>query len=159
MCNNTTGLENQTGPEMNPQCFLRSSPENRVSPRASPNHISNGPFNKVSVLSYYLRGFSSIYPIQMVLNSASIFSISLLFFQSSSPQPAFILQSTSLITQPPKTREPPRYEEAVKQSRNLHANHVSQVSYTLSTTQTMPYISPAAPAESFRQSIFLVFQP
>uniref|UniRef100_A0A8C4F1V6 Myocardin related transcription factor B n=1 Tax=Dicentrarchus labrax TaxID=13489 RepID=A0A8C4F1V6_DICLA len=88
MCNNATGLENQTGPEMNPQCFLRSSPENRVSPRASPNHISNGPFNKVSD----------------VLNS-----------------------STSLITQPPKTREPPRYEEAVKQSRNLHANHVSQV--------------------------------
>ncbi|XP_051272869.1 myocardin-related transcription factor B isoform X2 [Dicentrarchus labrax] len=87
MCNNATGLENQTGPEMNPQCFLRSSPENRVSPRASPNHISNGPFNK----------------------------------------PTFILQSTSLITQPPKTREPPRYEEAVKQSRNLHANHVSQV--------------------------------
>uniref|UniRef100_A0A8C9XL47 Myocardin related transcription factor B n=1 Tax=Sander lucioperca TaxID=283035 RepID=A0A8C9XL47_SANLU len=48
MCNNTTGLENQTRPEMNPQCFLRSSPENRVSPRASPNHnISNGPVNKV----------------------------------------------------------------------------------------------------------------
>uniref|UniRef100_A0A4W6BT08 Myocardin related transcription factor B n=1 Tax=Lates calcarifer TaxID=8187 RepID=A0A4W6BT08_LATCA len=93
LCNNTTGLENQARPEMNPQCFLRSSPENRVSPRASPNHhISNGPLNK-----------------------------------SSSPQPAFILQPTSLITQPPKTREPPRYEEAVKQSRNMHVNNVSQV--------------------------------
>ncbi|XP_070707979.1 myocardin-related transcription factor B isoform X2 [Pempheris klunzingeri] len=93
MCNNTTGLENQSRPEMNPQCFLRSSPENRVSPRASPNHhITNGPFNK-----------------------------------SSSPQPTFILQPTSLITQPPKTKEPPRYEEAVKQSRNLHVNNVSQV--------------------------------
>ncbi|TKS90072.1 MKL/myocardin-like protein 2 [Collichthys lucidus] len=88
MCNNTTGLENQTRPEMNPQCFLRSSPENRVSPRASPNHhISNGSFNK----------------------------------------PAFILHPTSLVTQPPKTREPPRYEEAVKQSRNMHINNVSQV--------------------------------
>ncbi|XP_038592490.1 myocardin-related transcription factor B isoform X2 [Micropterus salmoides] len=88
LCNNTTGLENQTRPEMNPQCFLRSSPENRVSPRASPNHhISNGPFNK----------------------------------------PALILQPTSLVTLPPKMREPPRYEEAVKQSRNMHINNVSQV--------------------------------
>ncbi|KAM9336153.1 myocardin-related transcription factor B [Symphorus nematophorus] len=93
MCNNTTGLENQTRPDLNPQCVLRSSPENRVSPRASPNHhISNGPFTK-----------------------------------SPSPQPAFILQPTSLVTQPPKTREPPRYEEAVKQTRNLQVNNVSQV--------------------------------
>ncbi|KAM3591904.1 uncharacterized protein V6R79_009358 [Siganus canaliculatus] len=93
VCNNTTGLENHTRPEMNPQCFLRSSPENRISPQASPNHhISNGPLSK-----------------------------------SPSPQPAFILQPTSLVTQPPKTKEPPRYEEAVKQSRNLHVNSVSQV--------------------------------
>ncbi|XP_030610871.1 myocardin-related transcription factor B [Archocentrus centrarchus] len=91
MCNNTAGLENQTRPEM--KCFLRSSPENKISPRASPNHqISNGPLNKPS-----------------------------------SPQPAFILQPTSLFTQPPKTREPPRYEDAIKQSRNLHINNVSQV--------------------------------
>ncbi|XP_071755538.2 myocardin-related transcription factor B isoform X1 [Centroberyx gerrardi] len=48
--------------------------------------------------------------------------------KSSSPsQPTFILQSTSLVPQPPKTREPPRYEEAVKQSRNLHINNVSQL--------------------------------
>ncbi|XP_076615708.1 myocardin-related transcription factor B isoform X1 [Chaetodon auriga] len=88
MSNNTAGLENQTRAEMNPQCFLRSSPESRVSPRASPNHhISNGPLNK----------------------------------------PAFILQPTSLVAQPPKAREPPRYEEAVKQSRNLHINNISQV--------------------------------
>ncbi|XP_034414397.1 myocardin-related transcription factor B isoform X2 [Cyclopterus lumpus] len=93
LCNNTAGLENQTRPEMNPQCFLRHSPENRVSPRASPNHrISNGPLNKCP-----------------------------------SPQPTFILQPTSLVTRPPKTREPPRYEEAIKQSRNLHVNSVSQV--------------------------------
>ncbi|XP_029383517.1 myocardin-related transcription factor B isoform X2 [Echeneis naucrates] len=93
VCNNTSGLENQTRPEMNPQHFLRNSPESRVSPRASPNHhISNGPHAKAS-----------------------------------SPQPTFILQPTSLITQPPKTREPPRYEDAVKQSRNMHMNNVSQV--------------------------------
>ncbi|XP_029312436.1 myocardin-related transcription factor B isoform X2 [Cottoperca gobio] len=93
MCNNTLGLENQARPELSPQCFLRSSPENRVSPRASPNnHISNGPLNK-----------------------------------SPSPQPTFILQHSSLVTQPPKTREPPRYEEAIKQSRNMHINNVSQV--------------------------------
>uniref|UniRef100_A0A3B4XCF4 Myocardin related transcription factor B n=1 Tax=Seriola lalandi dorsalis TaxID=1841481 RepID=A0A3B4XCF4_SERLL len=90
LCNNTTGLENHTRPEMNRQCFLRSSPETRVSPQASPNHhMSNGPLNK-----------------------------------SPSPQPTFILQPTSLITQPPKTREPPRYEDAVKQSRNMHINNV-----------------------------------
>ncbi|XP_013883780.1 MKL/myocardin-like protein 2 [Austrofundulus limnaeus] len=94
MCNNTTGLGNQPRTEMHPQCFLRSSPENRVSPQASPNHqISNGPLNK-----------------------------------SPSPQPAFILQPNSLVPQPPKTREPPRYEEAVKQTRNMHINTVSQVS-------------------------------
>ncbi|XP_074519192.1 myocardin-related transcription factor B [Halichoeres trimaculatus] len=92
VCNNTSGLENQTRPDVNPQHFLSRSPENRISPRASPNHhISNGPFNK------------------------------------SSPQPTIILQPTSLVTQPPKTKEPPRYEEAVKQSRNMHVNHVSQV--------------------------------
>ncbi|XP_035802978.2 myocardin-related transcription factor B isoform X2 [Amphiprion ocellaris] len=101
MCNNPTGLENHNRPELNPQCFLRSSPENRISPRASPNHrISNGPLNK-----------------------------------SPSPQPTFILQPTSLVAQPPKTREPPRYEEAIKQSRNMHINNVSQV--PLATSQQM----------------------
>ncbi|KAG7507834.1 hypothetical protein JOB18_046175 [Solea senegalensis] len=98
MCNNTTGLENQTRPEINPQSFLRRSPETRVSPRASPNrHIANGSLHK-----------------------------------SPSPQPAFILQPTALMTQPPKTREPPRYEEAVKQRRNMHVNNASQVPTTTS---------------------------
>lgn len=55
------------------------------------------------------------------------FSLSIFFLQSPSPQPTFILQPTSLITQPPKTREPPRYEEAVKQSRNMHINNAPQV--------------------------------
>lgn len=79
-----------------------------------------------------------------------ISSITLLFLQSSSPQPAFILQPTSLVTQAPKTREPPRYEEAIKQSRNLHVNNVSQVRCTpatehtpLDTTQAIQYIFPA----------------
>ncbi|XP_029977478.1 myocardin-related transcription factor B isoform X2 [Sphaeramia orbicularis] len=94
VCNNTTGLENQTRADLNPQCFLRSSQESRVSPRASPNHhVSNGPLNKCP----------------------------------SPSQTTFILQPTSLVTQPAKTREPPRYEDAIKQSRNLHTNSISQV--------------------------------
>ncbi|KAM9837302.1 myocardin-related transcription factor B [Aulostomus maculatus] len=53
--------------------------------------------------------------------------------KSSSPsQPTFILQPASLVTQPPKTREPPRYEEAVKQSRNLHINNIAQGPMTTS---------------------------
>lgn len=93
MCNNTSGVENHNRAEGSPQCLLRNSQENRVSPQASPNrHMSNGLLNK-----------------------------------SPSPQPAFILQPTSLVAQPPKTREPPRYEDAVKQSRNLHINNVPQV--------------------------------
>ncbi|KAK5850552.1 hypothetical protein PBY51_001421 [Eleginops maclovinus] len=94
MCNNSAGLENQARPQLSPQGFLRSSPDNRVSPRASPNnHTSNGPLSK-----------------------------------SPSPQPTFILQHNSLVTQPPKTKEPPRYEDAIKQSRNMqHVNNVSQV--------------------------------
>ncbi|KAK2885012.1 myocardin-related transcription factor B isoform X1 [Channa argus] len=52
--------------------------------------------------------------------------------KSPSPQPAFIVQPTSLITQPLKTREPPRYEDAVKQSRSLHINNISQVPTTTS---------------------------
>ncbi|KAM4623340.1 myocardin-related transcription factor B isoform 2-T2 [Polymixia lowei] len=48
--------------------------------------------------------------------------------KSPSPsRPSFILHPTSLVSQPPKTREPPRYEEAIKQSRNLHINNISQV--------------------------------
>ncbi|XP_038130028.1 myocardin-related transcription factor B [Cyprinodon tularosa] len=42
-------------------------------------------------------------------------------------KPAFILQAPSMGNQLPKTREPPRYEEAVKQSRSLHINNASQV--------------------------------
>ncbi|XP_029553764.1 myocardin-related transcription factor B isoform X1 [Salmo trutta] len=97
-------VENQTGPDMHPQCFLRSSPDNRLSPRGvSPNHtLSNGPVNK-----------------------------------SPSPsQPTFIFQHSSLVTQPPMTREPPCYEDAVIQTRNLkQANNFSQVS--TATSQQM----------------------
>eukprot|EP00063_Salmo_salar_P060311 XP_014035146.1 PREDICTED: MKL/myocardin-like protein 2 [Salmo salar] len=97
-------VENQTRPDMPPQCFLSSSPDNRLSSRgASPIHnLSNGPVNK-----------------------------------SPSPsQPAFILHPSSLVTQPPKTREPPRYEDAVKQTRNLQqANNLTQVS--TATSQQM----------------------
>ncbi|XP_077481209.1 myocardin-related transcription factor B [Stigmatopora argus] len=92
MCNNTSEKANQSQPEINPQCFLRSSPDRRSSPCASPNHSTNGPLDK-----------------------------------SSSPQLTFILQPTTLLPPPPKTKEPPRYEDAVKQTRNLHLNNVSQV--------------------------------
>nr|XP_057917287.1 myocardin-related transcription factor B isoform X1 [Doryrhamphus excisus]XP_057917288.1 myocardin-related transcription factor B isoform X1 [Doryrhamphus excisus] len=92
MCSKTIDMENHTRPEINPQCFLRNSPDSRASPRASPNHISNGPLNKSSPAS----------------------------------QPTLILQPASLLSQLPKTKEPPRYEDAVKQSRNMHVNSVSQ---------------------------------
>ncbi|XP_066520591.1 myocardin-related transcription factor B [Hoplias malabaricus] len=41
-------------------------------------------------------------------------------------QPAFILQSTTF-TQVPKSREPPTYEDAVKQTRGLQAPPITQV--------------------------------
>ncbi|XP_030195940.1 myocardin-related transcription factor B isoform X2 [Gadus morhua] len=95
MCNNTpTGLERHNRPEPNPQCFLSRSPENRVSPRASPNHsIPNGGLNKCPS------------PFQQTI----------------------ILSPTSQVVQPPKNKEPPRYEDAIKQSRNQHLNNISQV--------------------------------
>ncbi|XP_062331687.1 myocardin-related transcription factor B isoform X3 [Osmerus eperlanus] len=105
VCNSTGSgmVENQTRPEMHPQVFLSSSPENnRISPRASPNHtLSNGPTNK----------------------------------SASASQPTFLLHPSNLVGQPPKAREPPRYEDAVKQSRNLHTNNLPQV--TTATSQQM----------------------
>ncbi|XP_061823273.1 myocardin-related transcription factor B [Nerophis lumbriciformis] len=101
MCTNTMDTKNHTRPEINPQCFLRSSPDSRASPRPSPSHISNGPLNK----------------------------------SSSATQPNLILQPASLLSQLPKTKEPPRYEDAVKQSRNMHVNNVSQVA--TATSQQM----------------------
>uniref|UniRef100_A0AAY5L8A5 SAP domain-containing protein n=1 Tax=Esox lucius TaxID=8010 RepID=A0AAY5L8A5_ESOLU len=54
----------------------------------------------------------------------------------SSSQSTFILHPSSQVNQPPKTREPPRYEDAVKQTRNLlQANNPSQVS--TATSQQM----------------------
>ncbi|CAL8302320.1 unnamed protein product [Lota lota] len=95
MCNNTpTGLEKHNRPEVNSQCFLSRSPENRVSPRASPHHsLPNGSLNKCPS------------PFQQTL----------------------ILRPASQVNQPPKTKEPPRYEDAIKQSRNQHLNNISQV--------------------------------
>ncbi|KAM6951363.1 myocardin-related transcription factor B [Aplochiton taeniatus] len=116
--------ENQRRPDMSPHCFLSSSPESRVSPRASPNHsLPNGSINK-----------------------------------SPCPSQTFILQPSALLSQLPKTREPPRYEDAVKQSRNLHMTHAAQV--PTATSQQMddlfdiliqsgeitPFIQPEAPA-------------
>lgn len=77
-------LENQNRPGLNPQCFLSHSPENRASPRASPNRgLPNGSLNKIP-----------------------------------SPTQQTLCQHT---------KEPPRYEDAIKQNRNLQLNTVSQV--------------------------------
>ncbi|XP_050979842.1 myocardin-related transcription factor B isoform X2 [Labeo rohita] len=75
-------IENPAGLEI-PQCFLSSSPDNRISPQTSPvpSSLINGPLNKQS--------------------------------------PVF--------NQTPKSREPPRYEEAVKQTRSLQNVAVSEI--------------------------------
>lgn len=43
--------ESRVGPE-GPQCFLSSSPDNRLSPRGSPGrtNVSNGPLSKVALV-------------------------------------------------------------------------------------------------------------
>ncbi|KAJ7984722.1 hypothetical protein DPEC_G00357700 [Dallia pectoralis] len=98
--------DNQTRPDVSPQCFLSSSPDNRLSPRgASPNHShSNGPVNK-----------SPSPPVS---------------------QPTFILHPSSLVNHPQKTREPPRYEDAVKQTRNLQQAN-SHIQVSTATSQQM----------------------
>ncbi|XP_052467171.1 myocardin-related transcription factor B isoform X1 [Carassius gibelio] len=79
--------ENPAGLEI-PQCFLSSSPDNRISPLTSPipSSLINGPLNKTS----------------------------------------FIHQSP-VFNQTPKNREPPGYEEAVKQTRSLQNPAVSEI--------------------------------
>ncbi|XP_062382633.1 myocardin-related transcription factor B isoform X2 [Sardina pilchardus] len=84
--------ESRVGPE-GPQCFLSTSPDNRLSPRGSPGHnVSNGPLSKS--------------PVQ--------------------PQPTFILQPTTFASIP-KSKEPPAYEDAVKQSRSMQNAALAQV--------------------------------
>ncbi|XP_056627865.1 myocardin-related transcription factor B isoform X2 [Triplophysa dalaica] len=81
--------ENRAGLEL-PQCFLSCSPEQRISPQASPIPpiLINGPLNK--------------------------------------PQSSF-LQQSSAFNQAPKNREPPRYEEAVRQTRSLQNSTLSEI--------------------------------
>ncbi|XP_076154550.1 myocardin-related transcription factor B isoform X2 [Alosa pseudoharengus] len=83
--------ESRVGPE-GPQCFLSTSPDNRLSPRGSPGHVSNGPLSKSPVQS----------------------------------QPTFILQPTTFASIP-KSKEPPAYEDAVKQSRSMQNAALAQV--------------------------------
>ncbi|XP_042623424.1 myocardin-related transcription factor B-like isoform X2 [Cyprinus carpio] len=84
--------ENQAGPEI-PQCFLSSSPDNRISPLTSPvpSSLINGSLNKTS-----------------------------------------FIQQSPVFNQTPKNREPPRYEEAVKQSRSLQNPAVSEIPTAMS---------------------------
>ncbi|KAF4106660.1 myocardin-related transcription factor B isoform X3 [Onychostoma macrolepis] len=79
--------ENPAGLEI-PQCFLSSSPDNRISPQMSlvPSTLINGPLNKTS-----------------------------------------FIQQSPVFNQTPKNREPPRYEEAVKQTRSLQNAAVSEI--------------------------------
>ncbi|KAK7122784.1 hypothetical protein R3I94_019783 [Phoxinus phoxinus] len=78
--------ENPAGLEI-PQCFLSSSPENRISPQTSPipSALINGPLSKTYI------------------------------------------QQSPVFNQTPKNREPPRYEEAVKQTRSLQNHAVSEI--------------------------------
>ncbi|MBN3303857.1 MKL2 protein, partial [Amia calva] len=79
-----------------PQCFLSSSPESRPPPRASPSHsLPNGPTHKYPVCH--------LSPLQPA---------------SPSQQP-FLLQQSIFPSHAPKSKDPPRYEEAVKQTRSL----------------------------------------
>ncbi|KAI2658530.1 Myocardin-related transcription factor B [Labeo rohita] len=80
-------IENPAGLEI-PQCFLSSSPDNRISPQTSPvpSSLINGPLNKTS-----------------------------------------FIQQSPVFNQTPKSREPPRYEEAVKQTRSLQNVAVSEI--------------------------------
>ncbi|XP_010903615.2 myocardin-related transcription factor B isoform X1 [Esox lucius] len=99
-------VDKQTRPNMSSQCFLSNSPDNRLSPRGS------SPNHSLS------NGPVNKSP------------------SPSSSQSTFILHPSSQVNQPPKTREPPRYEDAVKQTRNLlQANNPSQVS--TATSQQM----------------------
>uniref|UniRef100_A0A8C1TH27 Myocardin related transcription factor Ba n=1 Tax=Cyprinus carpio TaxID=7962 RepID=A0A8C1TH27_CYPCA len=84
--------ENPAGPEI-PQCFLSSSPDNRISPLTSPvpSSLINGSLNKTS-----------------------------------------FIQQSPVFNQTPKNREPPRYEEAVKQTRNLQNPAVSEIPTAMS---------------------------
>lgn len=118
LCNNTTGLENQTRPEMNPQCFLRSSPENRVSPRASPNHhISNGPFNKVSA-EEFLKGcrFSLV---QSVLLTGCF--LTYLFLLHTKVSLSLSYSSSLLLPSPPWSFSPPPLLPCLPRWESLHA--------------------------------------
>lgn len=107
--------ENPAGLEV-PHCFLSSSPEHRISHRASPipPSLINGPINKVDV-----SPISNFFSVSPFCSTMSIHSLS-------QPQSSFIQQS-SAFNQAPKNREPPRYEEAVKQTRSLQNPTVSEV--------------------------------
>ncbi len=108
--------ENPAGLEI-PQCFLSSSPDNRISPQMSPvpSTLINGPLNKVEHPTF----------IEMFLVLLTVLfwvECSLSFY----PQTSFI-QQTPVFNQTHKNRAPPRYEEAVKQTRSLQNAAISEV--------------------------------
>lgn len=154
MCNNNTGLEKKAEREGNSPCFLRSSAETRVSPQASPNHrfsngpFANGPFHKVSQRNQFFLLTSILHGSNRDLCYV---------FQSPSPQTAFILQPSSLPNQPAKAKEPPRYEDAIKQSRNLQVN-ISQVGCTCLQSLTTDHRRSSSALRSSSASLqFFIF--
>lgn len=169
MCNNTTGLENQTRPEMNPQCFLRSSPENRVSPRASPNHhISNGPFNKVTALNYNYLLDAFWDHLLFHLNNFPNFTCSVWFLilpvfspSLSSSSSLHLPSLPSSFSPPPLLLSFPRQESlpAMRRPSNRAATCTSTMFHRLDTHTTMHHSNHAVHFSSSSQLLYFQFSP
>lgn len=135
---------------MNSHCFLRSSPENRVSPRASPNHhISKGPFNKVSVLELFLLQEQFIHFIHRVL-IPRVFPLSLCYSSS------LLLPSLpSYYSPPPLLLRPPRRESlpAMRRPSNRAATCMSTMFHRLDAhqPQSTHHSTPLKPYSTFFQ--------
>ncbi|XP_058891543.1 myocardin-related transcription factor B-like isoform X2 [Acipenser ruthenus] len=95
----SAGFQFQSQPvTVDPQCFLNSSADTRLPTQGSPGHtLHNGPTHKPGSPS------------------------------QSQPQPQFILQHSVFANPIHKSKDPPRYEEAVKQSRSMQAPLQPQV--------------------------------
>ncbi|KPP77204.1 MKL/myocardin-like protein 2-like, partial [Scleropages formosus] len=98
-----------------PQCFLNSSPEGRSS-----TSLPNGPVNKVlfSILCAIVPTLNAGFMYKRIQYVVQLRKECLPQTPSPSP-PTFILQSSGFTGHAPKSKDPPRYEEAVKQTRSM----------------------------------------